>query len=189
MQSRRMAAGGFSILLGGVISGVVASRILPPIAAMACGAMGVKAGRDPLDVLVADHRRFQSLLAAMAAASSASMAQRAQLFLRLKRSLAAHALAEENVVYPMLQNAADADQNARQLYAEHAEMKVLLFKLERALTNETDWSDGVSRLTDLIVGHARQEEETEFPRLRESLEKSQQAPLAAKIGREKAMIL
>jgi hemerythrin superfamily protein len=178
-----------SLFVGGLMAGVVASRLLPPICAMACGAMRVKAGRDPLDALVRDHRHFESLLTAMAAAKDRSPAERGQLFFRLKRRLAAHAMAEEDVVYPMLQSAAEAEQHAKKLYAEHAEMKVLLFRIERALTSSTEWSEPVSRLQNLIIKHARQEETQDFPRLRETLDATQQASLAAKIGREKAMIL
>jgi hemerythrin superfamily protein len=178
-----------SLFVGGLFFGVIAARLLPPIAAIACGAMRVKAGRDPFDVLVADHRRFESLLTEMARAAQGSVAQRAQLFLRLKRRLAAHAMAEEDIVYPMLRNGPELEQHSRQLYAEHAEIKVLLFALEHSLNKQRDWSEAVTKLTDLILVHARLEEEREFPRLRESLSQAQRAMLAGNIAREKAMIL
>ena len=53
------------------------------------------------------------------------------LFVALSRSRGRHALAEEDVVHPVLHTEAGA--GAQQLYAEHAEMKVHLYELENAL--------------------------------------------------------
>jgi hemerythrin superfamily protein len=173
----------------GLLSGIVASRILPPIAAMACGAMRSTAGRDPLASLVTDHRHFRSLLTAMEKASDGSVVQRGQLLLRLKRRLAAHSMAEENVVYPMLREFGAAAPEADHLYEEHAEIKILLFKLEQQALRGEPWTDDARKLRELIGGHAEHEESVDFPRLRDALSETQQRTLASKVEREKAMIL
>lgn len=173
----------------GLAAGVVAGRLAPPLFAMAWGTGRVAAGGDPLAVLIADHRHFLSLLTDMEESRDNQRLRRIQLLLRLKRRLAAHALAEEDVVYPLLQAETEAQQDATQLYAEHAAMKVLLFRLEQKVAHGIDWADEVSKLRMLIATHARHEEEVDFPRLRDTLENGARVTLARKISREKALIL
>jgi hemerythrin superfamily protein len=115
--------------------------------------------------------------------------QRAQLLLRLKRGLAAHAMAEEDVVYPMLQDEAGANPDPTHLYAEHAALKVLLFRLEKKVLAGDDWTEEVGALSAVLTEHARHEEEVDFPRLRDLLGREGGVTLARKISREKALVL
>jgi iron-sulfur cluster repair protein YtfE (RIC family) len=114
---------------------------------------------------------------------------RAQRLLRLKRQLAAHAMAEEDVVYPTLCAGAENVESASQLYNEHAEMKVLLYKLEQTPKDDAQWHLHASELRTLVERHIRQEEEIDFPRLRAALDEADCVELAAKIEREKALLL
>jgi hemerythrin superfamily protein len=174
-------------LLGGMLLGVLAARILPPFLAMACGDARARAGHDPFEGLIADHQRFRDLLQRME--SAGARVQRLQLLVRLKRGLAAHAMAEEDILYPMLQDEADAKPDPTHLYAEHAAMKVLLFRLEKKMLNGADWSEDVRNLRELVTEHARHEEEVDFPRLRDILDRQGSIALARKLSREKALVL
>jgi iron-sulfur cluster repair protein YtfE (RIC family) len=174
-------------LIAGILVGILAGRVLPPFLAMACGAARARAGHDPFESLIADHQRFRDLLARMGDATSTL--QRGQLLLRLKRGLAAHAMAEEDIVYPMLQDEAGAEPDPTHLYAEHAAMKVLLFRLEKKALGGEDWTDEVGALSALLTEHARHEEEVDFPRLRALLGAEGGVSLARKISREKALVL
>jgi iron-sulfur cluster repair protein YtfE (RIC family) len=174
-------------LITGMLVGIVAARILPPFLAMACGAARARAGRDPFESLIEDHQRFRALLGRMKEATAT--VQRAQLLLRLKRGLAAHAMAEEDVIYPMLQDEAGAKPDPTHLYAEHAALKVLLFRLEKKVLDGGDWTEEVAALTALLSEHSRHEEEVDFPRLRDLLDKDGRVTLARKISREKALVL
>ena len=71
----------------------------------------------------------QSLLRKMAEASEDSAAERMKLLLMFKRALGKHAMAEEDVVYPILHEIAGAAEQARELYDEHAQMKIHLYGL------------------------------------------------------------
>src|SRR5690349_18281943 len=126
-------------LAGGVALGVLGSRLLPPVMANASGSVRAKFGRDPFRALEQDHRVIESTLDEMAAASDESTAQRTKLFLLFKRKLGKHALAEEDVVYPALHDIAGAEQAARELYDEHAQMKIHLFGLEKSLATPPAW--------------------------------------------------
>src|SRR5436309_14150687 len=97
-----MSARDIKLLVGGLAAGVIGSRLLPPLFAMARGA-ATSASGDPFEKLEDDHRMILSTLAAMEnVEGSGNIAKRSGLFLVLKRKLAKHALAEEDVVYPLL---------------------------------------------------------------------------------------
>jgi hypothetical protein len=56
------------------------------------------------------------------------------------------------------------------------------------LKRKEDWSGRVRELHTLIRGHIRDEEEVEFPRLREFLDESTKPAVAGQISREEAMV-
>src|SRR5690349_24814001 len=111
-------------LAGGVALGVLGSRLLPPVVAQASGSMRATFRRDPFRPLEDDHRVIEATLAEMIEATTGSTAQRTKLFRLFKRKLGKHALAEEDVVYPVLHDIAGAEDKARELYDEHAQMKI-----------------------------------------------------------------
>jgi iron-sulfur cluster repair protein YtfE (RIC family) len=172
-----------------MVTGVIASRLLPPMVAQAVGDVRARSGGDPFDRLIQDHRRILSLLEQMREVPVEHRAERTKLFLSLKRTLAKHALAEEDIVYPLLHHDANAVQSAKQLYDEHANIKIHLFELERMLRNDENWIRRVESLRDLIERHARDEEEVEFPKLREVLDKRRSRTLSQNIRREEALVL
>ena len=93
---------GMAAFAGGAVAATVVSRLLPPLVAQAAGSARAAGGGDPLATLIADHRHFVALLTEMEQSSVTATFHRTQLLLRLKRGLAAHALAEEDIVYPLL---------------------------------------------------------------------------------------
>src|SRR4051794_40562803 len=128
MASRiRISNWNAAALTGGIALGVLGSRLLPPVLAQASGTARAKLGRDPFRKLEDDHRLIEATLQDMAAATEESAAQRTKLFLLFKRKLGKHALAEEDAVYPALFETAGAEDKARELYDEHAQMKIHLY--------------------------------------------------------------
>ena len=178
-----------SFLLTGVIGGVIGSRLLPPLFAMAKGSLQTRAGADPFQPLIDEHGVILSTLDEMEQAGPEEKSKRARLFLKFKRTLAKHATAEEDVVYPLLTGPGEREAAAMQLYQEHAEMKIALFRLEQALKGEGSWKEHVRELQGLIGPHAKQEEEIEFPALRKRLTKEKQITTGGDVQREEAMVL
>ena len=178
---------------GGVIGVAVATaietRVLLPLVAQATGMARGAAGRDPFDLLARDHRHILDLLDALAESRHNGAIGRTQRLLRLKRRLSAHAMAEENIIYPMLHDAAESADKVRQLYAEHAEIKIHLHALEDLIRDDSGWLPRVMDLRALIESHARDEEEREFPALRARFDDKATARLFGEVQREKAMIL
>jgi iron-sulfur cluster repair protein YtfE (RIC family) len=173
----------------GLAVGVVGSRLLPPLLAGAAGSVRAGFGENPFDRLMQDHRSVLALLERLAGASEESAARRMAGFLAVKRALAKHAMAEEDVVYPLLQSKGNAATAAKQLYSEHAEMKVHLYELEMALSSGTAWAERVRTLQALIARHIRDEEDVQFPKLQELLDAEGRRHLAGQVRREEALIL
>lgn len=178
------SARGLAAFAGGASVAFIASRLLPPLLAQ-----GVANVTDPFGVLIDDHRHFLDLLDEMERSRGAGTFQRTQLFLRLKRRLAAHAMAEEDVIYPVLREEGGDEQAATRLYRDHGEVKTQLYALEQSLRDEEPFLARASALRTLIAEHARQEEEVEFPRLRALLDEEATARMARLVRREKAMVL
>jgi iron-sulfur cluster repair protein YtfE (RIC family) len=173
----------------GVALGTLGSRLLPPLMASATGSVRARFGEDPFERLKQDHRALLAILERMLRVPANAVSRRGTLFLSLKRTLGKHALAEEDVVYPLLHGEARAADAAKQLYSEHADMKILLYELESALKTTTGWEERVSALRDLMGRHIREEEDVEFPKLKALLDGRQGRILSGQIHREEALIL
>jgi hemerythrin superfamily protein len=178
---------GLATFAGGAVTTMFITRILPPIIAQAAGSARARAGRDPFSTLVADHRKISSLLTQMEQTDEDEVFKRTQLLLRLKRKLTTHALAEEDVVYPMLHQR-DLDDVPR-LYRDHADMKMHLFTLEQIPKNDTQWLSTLRELKTLVEDHVQQEEEVAFPRLRDALDRNSTKRMSATMWREKSLML
>jgi hemerythrin superfamily protein len=179
----------FAIMTAGIAAGVLGSRLLPPLMALATGAARARRTDDPFDLLIADHRKIESLLDRMVAEPSGATAKRASLFLMLKRKLGKHALAEEDVVYPILHADGVSSAQSKELYDEHADMKILLFEIEEILMRGGDWTEPVTCLRALVMSHIHEEELDVFPRLRQQLDTTGKSKVSGQISREEALIL
>lgn len=166
-----------------VLLTVVATRLLPPVLSQARGRFG---SADPFARFADDHRRILALLERMEQAQG--RAARGASFLRLKRMLSAHALAEEDVVYPLMRESLGEEEAVSRFYADHGAIKIDLYALE-TLIDSPRWPDRVRALRERIADHAREEEEVEFPRLQRGLSAEERAIAAGKIARERALLL
>jgi hemerythrin superfamily protein len=167
----------------------VASRLMPPVAGRAIGRARVAAGGDPFDALARDHRLVLGMMDTLLRPDGQAPVRRTAGLMQIKRSLTAHALAEEDVVYPMLREEVSAAEATDRLYREHAEMKIHLFKLEHLRQDDSRWREEMQALRDLVARHAADEENTEFPRLRERLSRDTIAELSGDVEREKQFVL
>ena len=177
------------MMVAGIAAGVLGSRLLPPLLAVATGAARARRTDDPFDLLIADHRKIESLLDSMVADPAGSTAKRASTFLMLKRKLGKHALAEEDVVYPILHGEPGSSAQSKELYDEHADIKIHLFEIEEILMRGGDWSEPVNRLRSIVMSHIHEEEHDVFPRLRQQFDETRKSKVSGQISREEALIL
>lgn len=178
------------LLIGvGAAGGVLLGRFLPVLLANASGLAQGAAGRDPFAGLIRQHRVLLSLLDKMEGLPETDWAKRKFLFLAFKRTIGKHAMAEEDIVYPLLKTDAERHEATTKLYREHASMKIHVFELERAIHQDEEWGAAVRALHSEIEPHARDEEETEFPRLRALLDQTRRTQLSRKIRQEEALVV
>lgn len=179
----------FTAFAAGAALSFAASRLMPPLAGRAIGMARVAAGGDPFEALARDHRMVLGMMDALLRTGQQSQMRRTAGLLQIKRSLTAHALAEEDIVYPMLREEVGAAEASDRLYREHAEIKVHLFRLEHLRPGDSRWQPEMQGLRDLIARHAADEENTEFPRLRERLSHDGIVQLSSDVEREKQFVL
>jgi hemerythrin superfamily protein len=173
----------------GALMMLTASRLAPPFAGRAIGSLRSMTGTDPFDALAQDHRKVLALLDRLAETVNAATMRRAAMLFQVKRMLTAHALAEEDIIYPMLHDDAHRAEEAKKLYREHADIKVRLFELEHKAKDDPSWIDDIRALRRIISEHAREEEETEFPKLRAALDERRTSNLLGEVHREKSLLL
>jgi hemerythrin superfamily protein len=168
---------------------LMASRLAPPFAGRAIGSIRAMTGTDPFDALAQDHHKALALFDRIEATDDSAIVRRNAMLLQLKRMLTAHALAEEDIVYPMLHDDAHRQDEAKKLYREHAEVKVRLFELEHKAKDDPTWIQDLRALHRMVEEHAREEETIEFPKLRAALNESRCTTLLGEVQREKSMLL
>lgn len=137
--------------------------------------LGRPVAGDVIDLILADHRRFEDLLRQLRDASSDRDAVRAA-FAALH---VAHAEAEEQKVYPTLRRkrAIDADE-ADHGVEEHAEAnQALLAVLELEGTDTQAFDDAVEELARLVNHHITEEELTILNPAREEVSERARAEL------------
>jgi hemerythrin superfamily protein len=173
----------------GALGMLLAGRVAPPIAGRAIGTMRAMAGTDPFEALAQDHCKALAMFERIEATDESARLRRAALLLQLKRMLTAHALAEEDIVYPMLRDDAHRGEQAIKLYREHAEMKIRLFELEHKAKDDPSWIEDLRALHRMVEEHSREEEEVEFPKLRAALDENRRTNLLGEVSREKSMLL
>jgi hemerythrin superfamily protein len=187
MQNGRTIPRELTYVVGGLALGLIVNKMIP-LFASASGSLRSRAGEDPFRKLIDDHRVIRATLEEMEHAGDRSALYRGKLFLTLKTVLGKHAMAEEDVVYPLLHDEADAVDETKDLYEEHADIKIHLFELENLLKSNADWTPVVRSLRQIVEGHIDQEERVEFPRLRQILDEQDTRRLAGQIRREEALV-
>jgi hemerythrin superfamily protein len=167
-----------------------ARRILPPLVADTAAAVRGMTATDPFDRLIAEHRQVDAMLQRLTDAVDAPNAYRIALFMRYKRAITKHSLAEEDIVYPALHDEVRDEAGSKSLYEEHAEIKILTAEVEHALMDEDpNWQDRVRSLHEALARHMRHEEEEEFPKMRSVLDEDRQRAMSVEIRREERMVI
>lgn len=177
------------LIASGAAAGLLLGRFGMPVVAKTAGlARAFTGAGDAFDELIADHKR---VLAALEKAEVEQTApKKMALFTMIKRDLAKHSAAEEDIIYPLIADKLLAVDAAQHLYKEHGEVKTLLAEIEEALESGDDmrYRARVRVLLESIRHHAQSEETQWFPQLKQILDEKKRAILAGKVDREKAMV-
>ncbi|WP_375486008.1 hemerythrin domain-containing protein [uncultured Mycobacterium sp.] len=131
----------------------------------------VKSSTDVTEFLVGQHERIKSLFAETLDASGK---EREKSFIELRRLLAVHETAEEEVVHPRAKRKiADGDKVVSARLKEENEAKKVLTELEKLDVDSDEFTDQLTKLRDAVVDHAEHEEHEEFSKLEEELDQDE----------------
>lgn len=168
--------------------GGVSRRSLAYIAGgalLATAAPARAASPDPFQALAEDHARILRLLDQIQATDDLATNDRVRLLKELRREVARHAAVEEYVLYPAMRQVADTKNVATDFFADHAEVKTLLYELELTPRSDVRWILKAGDLRRLLETHMRREETDVFPRHKASLNAAQLEFLAQLAQRER----
>lgn len=127
----------------------------------------IQSPTDVVEFLVNQHRQIESLFDKTLAASGE---QRKEAFIELRRLLAVHETAEEEIVHPRVKRKVDNGDAvvAPRLEEEH-EAKIRLKQLEKLDVDSAVFTNELAELRTAVLAHAEHEERDEFTKLAEQL--------------------
>jgi hypothetical protein len=126
-----------------------------------------KSPTDVIEFLVNQHEQIKSLFAETL---NASGKVREEPFTALRRLLAVHETAEEEIVHPRAKHElADGDETVGKRLEEENEAKKVLAELEKMDVDTEAFVSILSELRDSVIEHAGNEETEEFSHLEQEL--------------------
>jgi len=136
------------------------------------------------EALSKDHRRFETLLDSLVAASQANHPSWKEILDELRRDVIAHAHAEEAVLYNTLR-AADRSKLVAHSFLEHATAEGELRTLSLAKLADKSWTSLSERLRKDLRHHIEEEETRVFEAARQVLSQAEAEQLGEDFERRK----
>lgn len=142
---------------------------------------------DVVDLILADHRRFEDLFREL----RSSGGDRTKALSSLAELLVAHAEAEESEVYPVLRKFVDVDDHEIDHGAEeHTDgHRALLDLLEAGEPGTATWDEKLEKLSETITHHLDEEERTILNEAREVLSQSRRNELGMAFTQARGALL
>ena len=137
-----------------------------------------------------DHRKVSGLFEEILA--TGGQARRTELFGELRDELAAHAKAEEKIVYNRLEKSRDEKVRgfAFEGRVEHNLVYTLLDELQRMRNKSSEqWTAKLTVLQEMIEHHVKEEESEGFSSIRSECDKEELDRMADQFEREKEKLL
>lgn len=144
-----------------------------------------KQDMDIRDLIRLDHNKTNTIFTEISATDDPQKIQ--EYFGQLYKDLNAHAIAEEQVVYPKVRGFYGND-NTQELYDEQAEMKQMLDEIKSMSPSAPEFKDKVKQLMDIVGDHIRQEESTMFAAIGNNLSEQEREQLSTEFKAAKSKI-
>jgi len=122
--------------------------------------------RNGTDVVTFLHEQHKDIEAAMRLVATTHGAERASAFVALRRLLAVHETAEEEIVHPAARRAlSDGERIVNAHLQEEKTAKRVLAELETLDSDSLEFQDSFTALQEAVLEHAESEERFEFEAL------------------------
>jgi hemerythrin superfamily protein len=125
-----------------------------------------------------DHQLVAGLLEKLADTTENAIKTRADLFPQLKDALTLHALIEEKILYPALEEVKATHEITMEAFEEHHVVKLLLAELDAGGQQSEEWTAKLTVLKENVEHHVKEEEGDMFVKARKALNAEQQERLA-----------
>jgi hemerythrin superfamily protein len=123
-------------------------------------------GQDVIELLIDDHQEVTALVDQLL--STAEPEQRRELADTIIGQLVRHSVAEETIVYPiMATHLPDGEQAVEHDTGEHKQLEAVMKEMEGCPVGDDAFMSLVRRLRSVLEDHVRDEEDEQFPQLRE----------------------
>src|SRR3954447_10260632 len=141
---------------------------------------------DVVDELTSDHREALELLDRIP--STQDPQERRDLVDTVIGEVVRHSVAEEMYLYPaMREHLPDGRDFAEHDAEEHKELEKVMKKLESTQADDPRFADLVRDMTSKLRHHVHDEEDEQFPRLRDQLPRETLVELREKVDRAKQL--
>jgi hemerythrin superfamily protein len=135
--------------------------------------MVIENGKDVVSFLKSQHKQVKGIFAQVLQASGEA---RAKAFDTLRRTLAVHETAEEEIVHPAARrHLPNGDAIVKARLKEENEAKKSLTELETLGVDSPEFESKLRKLQSAVIAHAESEETQEFAALQQQLEPKQLA--------------
>lgn len=143
---------------------------------------------DALDMLEADHRAIEQLFDAFERAERNDFERKNALVQRACELLTIHAIVEEEMLYPVAQNALAEDHriDVDEAYVEHFLVKTLIERFANLKAGDDGFDATFKVLKENTTHHIEEEETTLFPEVRKT--RMDLVAIGAKMAARKAAL-
>ena len=159
----------------------VRGRIAGVVAAVAGKLRRGDAKLDAIQLLEAEHRRFETMLKEGEETTERARKGRRELLAELTTALNAHELMEERVLYPALQAHPEAREIVLEGYEEHHVADLIVEELHEVAVDDEAWAAKFKVLKENIEHHIEEEEGQMFPTARAIFSREELLDLAARM--------
>lgn len=140
--------------------------------------------KDIFERLKQDHDRHRQLIEEIKG-TSGKPDDRAKLFEAFKKDAMGHAAAEEETLYATMMRFSDVRQEAQHSTKEHAEIGMMLVKLEEKGADADGWLRQFDKLAEEYLHHIDEEEKKVFPDAQKDIDEETAASLRDEFNQRK----
>lgn len=139
-------------------------------------------------LLKKDHEKASTLMKKIADSGEGAVKTREQNFEKLKSELQAHTAAEEEILYPALQEHEETRAMALEAIEEHKLVEQLLDELEAMDVSSEEWTAKFTVLKENVEHHVEEEEDEMFKQVRKVLGKENAEELGKRLEEFKSAV-
>jgi iron-sulfur cluster repair protein YtfE (RIC family) len=136
-------------------------------------------------LLKQDHEKVAGMLEQIEETTERAIKGREELFTRVKQELDLHAMIEEEIFYPALEETEEARDITLEAYEEHRLVKQLLAELDSEPKDTEEWTAKFTVLKENIEHHVEEEEGELFTKARQALSEDEIETLGERLQEAK----